>query len=332
LIRGLWDELLRSRLPPQNLLILQPFEPGGAKQFDPRTELPAEVRDAVGWKIHHPDEESACGYLASTAAGERIYLAREILDADIVVTVGPTSFDRRLGYRGTSSSLYPGLSNAEAVRRCQGQGHRELSPGDSRPLRELNDEAAWLLGTQFTVQVIPSKQGGFSRIVAGEREAVLRQCKQHLDELWLARIDERPEAVIVAVDLDAGGHGWKQVGAALSTARNLVRREGKIVVLTELREKPGPGMALLKESRESSDVYAPLGQLGPADHAETLELLDTLGQATIYLLSQLPPAEVEELHMIPLESSQEVGRLLASLESCVSIESAQHAWGQVVGE
>jgi nickel-dependent lactate racemase len=332
LIAGLWEELSQVQLDPGNLLILQPFEPGGTKQFDPRVDLPEDIREKVGWKIHNPDEETACGYLASTASGERIYLAREVLDADVVVTVGQTSFDRRLGYRGTSSSLYPGLSNAEAVKRCQGQGHRELSPADARPLRELNDEAAWLLGTQFTVQVIASKGGSFSQIAAGEREKVLRHCKSLLDEMWLAQIDERPETVIVAVEIDAGGHGWKQVGSALSTARSLVRREGKIVVLTDLREQPGAGMTLLKDCREPREVYAPLGKLGPADQSETLELLDALDQASIYFLSQLPSDQIEELHLIPLDSSEEVGRLLSSIESCVAIESAQHSWGQVIGE
>lgn len=332
LIAGIWEELSQVRIDPEHLLILQPFETGGTKQFDPRIDLPDHVREKIGWKIHNPEDETACGYLASTGSGERIYLAREVLDADVVVTVGQTSFDRRLGYRGTSSSLYPGLSNAEAIKRCQGQGHRELSPADTRPLRELNDEAAWLLGTQFTIQVIASRGGSFSQIVAGEREKVLRHCKSLLDELWLTQIDERPETVIVAVEIDAAGHGWKQVASALSTARSLVRREGKIVVLTDLREKPGAGMSLLKDSREPHEVYAPLGKLSPSDHSETLELLDALDQASVYLLSQLPSDEIEDLHLIPLDSSEQVSRLLSTVESCVTVESAQHTWGEVIGE
>ncbi|MBD3673375.1 MAG: DUF2088 domain-containing protein [Planctomycetaceae bacterium] len=329
LLVGVWEELSKSRVDPENVVVVQPFEPGGRTQYDPRVDLPKEVREKIRWVIHDPEDESACAYLASTAGGERLYLSREITEADVVVTVGQTAFDRRLGYRGTTSSLYPGLSNAEAVKKAQGVGHRELAPEDHRPLRDLTNEAAWLLGTQFTVQVVASADGQFAFVQAGELDSVLGETTRWLEDHWMVRIDERPELVIASVDIDAGGHGWKQVISALSTARQLVRREGKIVLLTDLREKPGEGVSLLKTAQESRDCYEPLRESSPDDQAEATELLDALEHASIYLLSQLPSEEVEELHLFPLESATEVERLIEAVESCVVVESAQHAWGRI---
>jgi len=265
LIAGLWDELIRSQLPPENLVIIQPYERGRNQQYDPRVDLPPDIQDKVRWKIHAPEEESDCAYLASSAGGERLYLARDITEADVVVTVGHTAYDRRLGYRGTTSSIYPGLSNLEAVNKSKGIGHRELAPDDNRPLRDLNDEAAWLLGTQFTVQVVPSRDGQFAHVIAGELESVQKKAVQWLNDHWMIKIDERPEMVIASVDLDAGGHGWRQVISALSTARQLVRRDGKIVLLTDLREKPGEGISLLKSAQEPRDCYEPLRVSAPDD-------------------------------------------------------------------
>lgn len=329
IIAGVWNELSRSQVDPENVTVIQPREPNDAPQYDPRVDLPAEVKDKIRWKIHDPSDEAACAYLASTAAGERLYLAREVTEADVVVLIGQTAFDRRLGHRGTTSSLYPGLSNDEARKKCRGTGHRELSPDDHRPLREFNDEAAWLLGTQFTVQVIASRDGHFAHVSAGEIESVYRDSTEWLNDHWMVKVDERPELVIASVDLDAGGHGWKQVASALATARQLVRRGGKIVLLTDLREKPGTGISLLQTAHEPRDCYEPLRTQAPEDQNEAIELLDALEHASVYLLSQLPSELVEELHMIPLESSAEAERLIGSAENYVVVESAQHAWGQV---
>lgn len=329
LMAGIWAELSRSRLKPEQLTIVQPAVEENRNQYDPRVELPEEIRDTVTWRIHNAADDGACAYLASTAAGERLYLARDVTEADVVVTVGQMTFDRLLGYRGTTTSLYPGLSNAETVRRCRGQGHRELSPDDDRPLRELSDEAAWLLGTQFSLQVIASSGGGVSEVLAGEYSAVAREARSRLAERWTISIDERPDLIVASVDLDAGGHGWRQAAAALGTARNLVERGGKIVLLTDMRETPGTGIALLKAAMEPSDCYLPLREMSPPDLNEASELLDALQHAQVYLLSRMPPEEIESLHLTPLESLQEAERLIAQSQSCFFIESAQHTWGRI---
>lgn len=329
LIAGVWEELSKSGVNPENVVIVQPHTPGMGEQYDPRVDLPKELLSKIRWSVHDPEDESACAYLASTAGGERLYLSREVTEADVVVMIGQMAFDRRLGYRGTTSPLYPGLSNAEALKKSQGVGHRELAPEDHRPLRDLNNETAWLLGTQFTVQVIASRDGSFAHIEAGEIESIYTGMTQWLEDHWMIKIDERPEMVIASVDLDAGGHGWRQVVSAISTARQLVRREGKIVLLTDLREKPGEGISLLKKAHEPRDCYEPLGQMHTDDQAEAIELIDALEHASIYLLSQLPSEEVEELHLTALESPDETERLIGAAENCVFVESAQHAWGRI---
>ena len=49
------------------------------------------------------------------------------------------------------------------------------------------------------------------------------------------------------VDRDTAGHGWNQIGAALATARNLVKKGGKIVVLSQLDAELGEGMTLVRD-------------------------------------------------------------------------------------
>jgi len=329
LIKHVWRVLEGSGIRPEDVLILQPAGLLGEPLADPRHELPESARTAIHWKVHDPTAEDSQAYLATTAAGERIYLSRELIDADLVISIGEIAFDPLLGYRGTGSVYYPGLSSTEAVARAHGQGHRELGPDDARPLRQMIDEISWLLGTQFTIQVVAAEGTGVAEVLAGLDHSVLDRGKAALANHWLVRLRERPQTVVIAVDQDAAGHGWEQLGAALATARNLVEKDGRIVILSELAAELKEGMTLLRESEDPRDALKPLRQKAPPDLLAATQVAASVDWARVYLLSQLPSDLVEELFMVPLQNEKEVERLLAVCESCLFLGGAQHTYGQI---
>lgn len=63
-----------------------------------RSRFPEEDKAKVQWRIHDATNAKGLAYLSSTVGGERIYLARELIDADLVLTVGPIEFDPVAGY------------------------------------------------------------------------------------------------------------------------------------------------------------------------------------------------------------------------------------------
>ncbi|MGQ0633972.1 MAG: lactate racemase domain-containing protein [Planctomycetaceae bacterium] len=325
----IWAVVSRRGIEPQSFHIIQPVALDGVPLPDPRRLFPEEVRRAVRWTIHDPTDSSRLAYLATTARGERVYLARDLTDADVVLSVGALGYDPLLGYRGTSSVFYPGLSNTEAFIRSRGEGHSELGPGDERPLRQSIDEIAWLLGTQFSVQVIPSAGTGVALVLAGSSDAVFRKGKKQLDKLWRVRLPERVAMVVVAIDTDTAGHGWDQLGAALATARNLVVKGGKIVVLSEVAEEPGEGLKLIQQSRSPRAALQPIRKQAPVEMIPATQLAGAADWAQIYLLSRLEQNLVDELFMEPLENEAQVARLIGNGEGCVVLESAQHTYGDV---
>jgi nickel-dependent lactate racemase len=328
IVAAIWNRLATRGVEPQNVTILQPSDTAAGEAADPRASLPAAVRDKIDWEVHQalPEEAGGLRYLATTAAGERVYLSGTLLDADVVVSIGRIEFDPLLGYRGTNSVFYPGLSTSEALKRAQGQGHTELGSDDERPLRQMVDEIGWLLGTPFTIQTIPAAAGGVSDVLAGSIDSVFRKGRHLLTERWMVRLPERVETVVVAVDEDAGGHGWTQVGAALAVARRLVVRDGRIIVLSQLAEAPGEGIELLRRAEEPRDAFRPLRQTAPPDLLSATQFAQAVDWARVYLLSQLDNDLVEDLFCVPIESDAEVARLLAADdEPCVFIGSAQHA-------
>lgn len=328
-IAGICRVLAAGEVRPADvtLLVAEMDESGGAGLL---AELPDDFREHVRVRTHDPADERVCGYLASSVSGERIYLARDLLTADVVISVGSIGYDALMGYRGTSSVFYPGLSSDDAAQRAIGQGHRELRPEDVRPLRQLVDEIGWLLGTQFTVQVLPAAGDGVWQVIAGLNESVQRRGNELLDEKWRIRLESRADIVVAAIDAGAGGHRWEDVAAALSTARDLVARGGKIVLLTELDEPPGEGLQILRQCLDSREAIRPLRERAPDDLLIATRLAEAVDWADVYLLSRLDSDLVEDLFLTPLESTAEVERLLSGEGTCVFINSAQHTFGQVL--
>ena len=329
IVAGVWSHLERRDIDPAHFTILQPVAVGEKTPTDPRSLLPISVQQEITWKIHDPLAEDSCAYLATTTKGKSVYLAKELVEADFVLPVGATSYDALLGYRGTNSVLYPGLSNIEALRKTVGQGHLELSPRDERPLRQLVDEIAWLMGVQFCVQVVASDCSGVLEVLAGSTDAVFERSRQKLDDNWLVTMPERVETVIVAVSTDVSGHGWNQIGRAVATARQLVERGGRIVILSELDEQPGDGLSLLRREDYPENCLQPLRDESPIDLMPATQIINAAGWARILLLSNLAPELVEELFIYPLEESSEVTRVLEVSESCAIIGGAQHTFGIV---
>lgn len=329
IIAEIWKVLAARHVQPANVTIIQPAVLTKQPESDPRALLPEDVRSAITLKIHDPTDPASCGFLTRVSTGEDIYLARELIDAGMVITVGMTAFDPLLGYRGTNSVLYPGLSNLEAIKKSLGMSHQELKPTSIRPGRQVVDEIAWLMGIQFAVQVTPASNREPYRVVAGNCETVLKECQSHLNHNWLISLSERVQTVVVAVSEDAAGHGWNQLAAALACAEQLVETGGQIVVLSEIKEPPGEGVRLLTRYEHADECLPALIEAKPLDFVAATRLVGAARRARIYLLSQLDENLVDDLFMYPLANLNEVERLVQRSSSCAFIGSAQHAFGIV---
>lgn len=328
IIRAVWAHLEQAGVQAAAVTILQPAAVGSPRPVDPRQLLPAAVRQDVTWRIHDPTEPDACGYLATTAAGERVYLARELIDAGCVLPIGVTAYDPLMGRRTAGSVLYPGLSTVEAIRRTIGLGHDELPPHVMRPLRQITDEIVWLMGIPFVIQVIAAGDG-LVDVIAGSSEGVSRQAGSQQDDHWLISMPERVDTVVAAIPGGTDSQGWNQLGQALATARQIVELGGRIILLSELNEAPGEGIEYLRRFEEPDEALQPLRQLMPTDLLPAVQLASAASRARVYLLSHLPSELVTDVFMHPLDSVKEVERLLQTGNSCAFLGGAQHTFGLV---
>ena len=333
-------ELVCGGVSPSDILIMHPAALLGPRPTDPRRLLPEfinehlDIRQKIGWKIHDPTAKDAIGYLASSAAGERIYLAREILNADFVIPISGLGYDAVQGRRHLMSAFYPGYSSTESFAKSLGDGHSELGPDDERPLSQLVRELTWLLGIQFAVQVLPSSgRSAAAAVVAGQPDAVTRHGQTVLDDNWEVISDQRGETVFVSVpNSNEEPASWEHLGAALDAARNLVQSEGRIIVLSDLSAKTSPGIDILRSSRSAKASLKPLRQESPPDLVAASQIARAADWASVYLLSQLDPLVVEELFMTPLGNEREATRLISCCDGCIVFDGAQHVWTRLVEE
>lgn len=322
-------ELLRSIDDAATVItLLLPRDPSGEDWKSVLTELPLHLAGQAAVQIHDPDDETQRGYLATSSGGERVYLNRHLLDADLIVTVGVIGFDGLLGFRGTSSAIFPAFSDSATIRESRNLGHPELTPDQRRPLREMIDEIGWLLGTQFTVQILPDAFGGFIDVLAGLPLSVQQAGQTQLEQLWRITADDSYDMAIVSVP---GGRsfGWKQIGAALETAARIVEQGGRIAVVADVAIPEGPGASMLRRCQEPDDLLKPLRKDPPEDAIEVTQLIHAARRARLYLLSSIPSEIVDELGMTPLSSPVELQRLADSSRRIIAIPGANFVWCDV---
>lgn len=327
------QRVLAAGADPSLLTLMQPVGPACRPTGELQRELPAETASQVTWKPHSPDITEQLGYLASSGSGDRIYLSRELLDADLVIPIFSGEFDAMTGYRSAGGLIYPGLSNREALAKLRGEGHRELRPENDRPLRQLGEEICWLLGIQFAVGIVPSRlPGQAAAILAGQWESVQRNVQQWLDRAWTVQLNQRAETVVLAIGAAEGRVSWNEVGKALALGQNLVVRDGRIIVLSSLAELPGPGLEILRSSRSAKAALQTLRQEAPEDFESSIQVASAAAWANVSLLSRLEASQVEDLQLTPLSSLSEAERLIGLCEDVVLIDGSEHTWGEIVEE
>ena len=287
----------------------------------------------VTFRRHDPVDLETLAYLASTSEGRRIYLSRELVEADFVVTVGTVGYDPHLGFSGPWSALFPGLSNEETRAAFQSQILEE-APNPANPSLFLKEswEASWLLGSQFQVGVVPGVRG-IERILTGLQSAFHDRCIAETERVWGFHPKSRAKLVIAGVGRPGQAAGIEEVARGLSTATRLVQRGGKIVLLSTAEGPLGYSVRRLIEAEVSGQRGSPLrGLEAEPDYAIASMIAKATAWADVYILSRLHSDDVDGLGMIRLEKPSEAARLASLSQSCLVLSQAERLGVKAIEE
>ena len=276
----------------------------------------------VSLEIHDPDDDHQCSFIGVTRTGRPLRLNRRLCDADVVLPVGICSLPLQREERYAEfNGLFPQFSDRETINRF----HAPIGM-DSTVLRRERcaqmDEAARMLGIGLTVQLVPSPRGGLAAILAGEPLAVVKAASTKYREIWSRNVDSRGNLVVATLAGEAAEQSWRNFGRALEAAERVLEPDGAIVVCSELAQPPGPSLQRLmgNESCQASEREIMRDRF--ADSWPALLLCRALQRGTIYLRSQLPAEVVESLGVAPIQTDEEIKRLVKAHDRCVVLDDA----------
>lgn len=320
LIRALVD----AGVEADGISVLRTRRDVDAGSGDPRPLLPAAVAARIGLPVHDPADRKALAYLAASQAGDPILLNRAIHEADLVLPIGCLHGETAAGYYGIHSVVYPTFSDRKTAEQFCSQGSQETLGSHRRRLVREVDDVAWLLGINFTIQLVPA--GGLSvlHVLAGQSEAVRRRSRQLYREAWSWPVPRPASLVVAAIEGDCSQQTWQDFGRALDAAVPLVEDGGSIAVCCDLAEPPGAAMQRMVGARSPRSALQRIRREPAADALPAVQLARALDRGKVYLLSRLDASLVDSLDMIHIEAPHELARLARRHKSCILLANAPH--------
>ncbi len=335
IIAALLPQLLSGGAAAENISVVRSPVDVQTGAIDPRSKLGADQREVVGFETHDPTDRNLLSYLAADAQGEPIYMNRSICDADLVIPIG--SFHPEYLERGSGKSepwndtLYPTFADRKTIDHLAPSGV-PLTTGQHLHRQKQVDQIAWLLGVQFTVQVVPGSEQKVSAVLAGSPDAVFQAGREQFASAWRPKLPQRADLVIAAIGGTHAEQNWTNVGSALESALNLITDGGAVVLCTELNSEVGPALRQLIEAGDSESAHHRLRKQRTPDAPLARLLAEVQDRNTIYLLSRLDEAIVTPLGFAHVSSPEEIVRLASRYNTCILVADAQYARPQVVGE
>lgn len=298
---------------------------------DPSAELTEPVREQITVGRHDATDREALAYLAASKDGKPIYFNRLIDEADVVIPISTLRLDESLGYAGIHSGLFPAFSDEETQKRFRAPSSADWA-AHRRRRHEEADEAAWLLGVQFTIQVAPGPGNSLLHILAGDAQAVAKQGRALCEAAWRFQPDRRASLVVASIEGGREHQTWENLGRALFAASQAVDDGGAIVLCTNLDCKPGPALQRLTSTRDADALLHELRRDRSSDATPAALLAEMRERVQVYLLSGLDAGFVEDLGVGCVSGTEEVSRLTQQHESCILLGNAHHAVLAAAGE
>jgi len=319
------NALVEAGVDPDGIAILLSPRDDSTAESDPCRMIAPALRRRIAVATHDPTDRRQLAYLAASEAGDPILVNRALHEADLVLPLGCLRCDEAAGYFGIHGCVFPAFSDIQTQQHFRGLGALNAGGSHKRALVEEVDHVAWLLGINFTIQLVPAAGDRVLHVLAGQSDSIRQRGRQLYREAWASTASHRAALVIASIEGGPSQQTWENLGRAVQTAQNLVDEGGAIAVCCELSAYPGPAVQrmLAAESREAA--LRQVGKERPIDALPAAQLVRALQRDKVYLLSRLDASLVEDLDIVPLADPEELTRLARRYRSCILLSNAAYA-------
>jgi nickel-dependent lactate racemase len=318
LIAGIVEHIAEAGVKPDAItLLIAP--PAWHQEFI--DDLPDEIAD-IKVEIHNPDDEKRHAYLATTAAGRRVYLNRTLVEADFAIFLTGRRFDPVHGYAGGTHALFPALSNTAT------RGEMANVPPAEHPFaphadRTEDEEIAWLLGTPFFVQVIEGPGETIQAVVSGMIDS-LPEGTARQKEYWTVHADRRADLVLaIATGSEA------DLANALANAARVVAPMGRIVLLAPTPEELDDAFAIIRKSPDAATAARTLIREKPEGTSAGVLWAFAASSSKLFLGPDWPKRLAEELFATSVTTAAAIESLIEDASSVIVLPEAHKIYASV---
>ncbi len=217
--------------------------------------------------------------------------------------------------------------------RQEAVGSSEDSPTAPDPLEirkrlaEEAQQAGWELGVYLLMEIIPGSGDSIAKIVFGTPECVEKEverihsaCVKEFDKNIVSGIGKlkftrKPKQIFCAVGGDESRQTWLNIIEALETAAEKGSDNCSIILCADVVQPVGPGFKVIMDGSDLlagtiSAVAATLYREQFPDSLMALRWLRLVDRHRIFWLSNLDSDTIEKLGAVPLESTDQLQRVL----------------------
>jgi len=234
---ALLDYLVSHGASPSNMLIL--FGLGVHRDMtadEARHKLGKADLRGIAWRNHSHTDEAGLSHLGTTSRGTYVSLNRNLVGADLIITVGAIEPHLLLGFGGGNKMIIPGLASSRTIAENHMQG---VSPEQynyvgmhESPMRlDLEEGVSMLHKEVFIVNAVMNEMLEICAFYAGDPVKAHREGIKFSQSLC-ERPVERPADVVIAASNPMNAdlrQGMKCIG----NVQESIRPDGLLIGLLE---------------------------------------------------------------------------------------------------
>lgn len=255
-------------------------------------------------------DPSDCVHLGVTSRGTPVDIVRPVAQADRRICLGNIEYHYFAGYSGGAKAIMPGVSTRAAIQSNHSRMIESTSCAgnlEGNNVREDIEEAAAMCGVDFILNVVLDEHKEIIKAVAGDVTKAHRAGCAFLDSLYLKKIPERADIVVVSQGGAPKDLNLYQTQKALDNAKHAVKKGGIIILVGSCRE--GFGESVFESWMESAPTAHSMIDRIRADFQlgghKAAAIAMVLEDSDIYLVSELPDDKVRSAFLKPAASAQE---------------------------
>ena len=323
------DEVNRRGIPDRDITLLIALGIHRKQTEAEHRKIVGPLHDRITVVDHDCDNPDNLAFVGRTSNGIDVVVNRLAIEADRLILTGTIGFHYFAGFGGGRKALLPGISGRAS---CLASHFTVLHPKpgagrnpqattgvlDGNPVHKALCEACAMVGPDLIFNTVLSPDKKIIAVFAGQWDEAHRAGCRFYAEHFSYPLQEKADLVVASCGGFPKDINLIQSHKAMEYAGRALKEGGVMVLLAQCRDGYGhPSFFTWFRHQEMPEFEAALRARYEINGQTAYALLDKAKRFRIILVSDLPPAEVRTMSLIPAMTLDEA---LATAEQMLPTE------------